>query len=356
MKFLQKTWVAWLLTTVMIAAAIGIGQKPQSVSQPIPEPMSPISTDLDTSLSTREFADYIWDEAEVLSSAQEEEISLYNANWAERYDSIIAVAVVRDTDGMPIDDYAYDLGDEIRLASSDGILVIDVSTGDAYLAVGPDYPMTDREITNYMDSYLYQPVQRGDYAEGILRLFPAINQYYVDNYGLGYLDNAGGVPAQEGGYYNSGDDDLVVGIILLIFLIAAIVIVVNAIDQARYNTYRQRYYGVPNPPVMFHPIFFWHAPGSAWYRRNWHQPPPPPPRGPGPGGRPGGGNNFTGFSGPRGGSSGGGFSSGPRGGGFSSGSRGGGFSGGPRGGGFSGGSRGGGFSGGGSRGGGFGRR
>ena len=376
MKFLQKTWVAWLVTAVMIVVAIGIGQskEPQSVTQPVPEPLPAGSTALDTSLSTQQFAEYIWDEAEVLSSAQKEEISLYNANWYQRYDSIIAVAVVWNTDGMSIDDYAYDLGDEIDLASADGILVIDLDAMDAYLAVGPDYPMTDREITNYIDNYLVYQARDGQYGRGILNLFSAINQYYVNNYGLGYLDNDGGVYAQED--YYSDDDDIVAGIILLIFLLAAIVIVVNAIDQSRYDTYRRQYYGVPNPPVVFRPIFFWHGPGSSWYRRGWHQPPPPPPppRGPGPpgpgprpGGRPGGGNNFTGFSGPRGGSSGGGFSSGPRGGGSSfGGSRGGGFSSGPRGGGFSGGSRGGGFSsggrsgggfsGGGSRGGGFGRR
>ena len=359
MKFLQKPWAAWLLTALMIAAAVGIGlgKEPQSVSPSAPEPLpSGGSAALDATLSTKQFADYIWDEAGVLSTAQEEEISLYNANWARRYDSIIAVAVVWDTEGMSIDDYAYDLGDEIGLASADGILVIDLPV-DAYLAVGPDYPMTDQEITNYMDDYLYYQGRDGRYGEGILSLFSAINQYYVDNYGLGYLENAGGLPAQES--YSDDGDDLMVGIILLVFLVAAIVIVVNAIDQSRYDTYRRQYYGVANPPVVFRPIFFWHAPGSAWYRRNWHQPPPPPPRGPGgpgPGSRPGGGSGFTGFSGPGGGRPGGGsFSSGPRGGGFSGGPRGGGFSSGPRGGGFSGGSRGGGFSGGG-RGGGFGRR
>lgn len=369
MKFLQKTWAAWLLTAVMIAAAIGIGQLkgPPSAPETLPDGVGA----LDASLSTAQFADYIWDEAGVLSSSLEETICLYNANWNQRYGSIIAVAAVSSVDGS-IDDYAYDLGEEIDLGASDGILVIDTSAKDAYLAVGPDHPMTDREITDYMDNHLYRSVQSGDYSGGVLSLFGYLNEYYVTNYGLGYLGSSGGVPSQND--YSGGAQ--MTGVIMLIFLLIAIVLVLNAIDQARYNTYRRQYYGILNPPVMFRPIFFWHAPGSAWYRRNWRQPPPPPPPrgpgGPGPGTRSGGGNSFTGFSGPRGGGSGGGsFSSGPRGGGFSGGPRGGGFSSGPRGGGFSGssfgGSRGGGFSGGGrsgggfsggggSRGGGFGRR
>ena len=359
MKFFQKSWVAWLIAAVMVAAAIGIGlSKGGGLSAPS---LPSGGGALDNSLSTKQFADYIWDEAGVLSSKQEESICLYNANWNQRYGSIISVAAVKSVEAN-IDDYAYDLGEDIELAAADGILVLDVSARDAYLAVGPDYPLSDSQVTSYLDNSLYAYVQASDYGDGVLNLFRDLNQYYVDNYGLGYLDSGSGY----GSIHSSGER--MVGIVMLVVILIAIVLVINAIDRSRYNAYRQRYYGIVNPPVMFRPIFFWHGPGTSWYRRHWRQPPPPPPRPPQP---PRGGSGFSGFQGPKGGSSGprgGGFSGGPRGGGFSGGSRGGGFSSGPRGGGFSSGSRsggfssgsrGGGFSGGsrgGSRGGGFGRR
>ena len=377
MKFFQKPWVAWLLTLVMVAGAVAIGRS----QTPVAVPSAPSGGyALDEGLSTRDYMNFIWDEADVLSDREEGQIALYNANWAARYDSIIAVAAVRSVGGS-IDDYAYSLGDEIGLNAADGILVIDTAGRDAYLAVGPDYPLTDRQVTDYMDSNLYLPVQNARYGEGILTLFGELNQYYVDNYGLGYLDNGSG---SAGG--NSAAWAAPAALAMVLVLVLAWVVVLSALDRVRYNAYRQQYYGVAAPPVMFRPILFWHGPGSSWYRRRWNPPPPPPPSGPGPGGRSGGsGGGFSGFSGPggssgssrgggfssgprgggfSGGSRGGGFSSGPRGGGFSSGPRGGGFSGGSRGGGFSGGSRGGGFSGGsrgggfsgGSRGGGFGRR
>ena len=363
MKFLKKPAVAWLITIAMIAGAVFIGLNKSS--GPVAD--DPKDLGLDSTLSTAQFADYIWDEANVLSSPVEERICLYNANWMQRYDSIIAVAVVGQVDGA-IDDYAYSLGSDIDLAAADGILVINAKNGDSYLAVGPDYPMTDSQVTSYMNNSLYSYAMSGAYGDGILNLFQDINQFYVDEYGLGYLDNHSG--GQSGGGASSA------GIVtLLVILLLLFVVVATLIDSARYNTYRRRYYGVPHPPVMYRPILFWHGPSYGWYHRRWRQPPPPPPPrpprnngGPRPGG--GSGGSFSGFSGPRGGSSsgsrGGSFSSGPRGGGFSSGSRGGGFSGGARGGGFgggssrgggfSGGSRGGGFGGGGSRGGGFGRR
>lgn len=333
MKFFQKTWVAWLLTAAMIAGAVAI-----SLGKPAPS--SPGSVGLDTSLSTSRSADFLWDEAGVLSDDQEKQINLYNANWMQRYDSIVAVAVVGSVAGA-IDDYAYELAMELELAAVDAILVVDTGSGDGYLLPGDDYPLSDSQITSYMNTYLYEGVVSGEYGAGILNLFQEINQFYVDQYGLGFLDNGGG-------YGPARDSSRVAGVVALILIV---LVIATVADNLRYSAYRQRYYGVPNPPVIFRPILFWHGPGYGWYRRRWRRPPPPPPpRGPGgPGGpRPGGGG-FNGFSGP-GGGRGGSFGGSRGGGGFSGGSRGGGFGGSRGGGGFSGGSRGGGF--GGSRGGG----
>ena len=333
MKFFRKTWVAVTLSLIMIVGAVAIGQ----FKDRGPAASNPQQLGLDSTLSTSQYHQYVMDDADVLSSAEEERISLYNANWIQRYDSLIAVAVVDQVDGT-VEDYAYELGTRMELASADGVLVIDVDSGNSYLAVGPDYPMSDSQITSYMNSYLYADVMNQKYGDGVLNLFQNINEYYVSEFGLGYLDNGSSVSSSS-------------ALIGLLMLVAAVVIVASLIDSIRYTTYRSRYFGVVNPPIVFRPILFWHGPGSAWYRRRWHRPPPPPP----PGGPRGPGGGFGGFSGPGGGgfsgsSRGGGFSGG-RGGGFSGGSRGGGFGGG-RGGGFGGG-RGGGF--GGGRGGGFGR-
>lgn len=336
MKFFRKTWVAAVLSLIMIVGAVAIGQ----FKDRGPAASNPKELGLDSTLSTSQYHQYVMDDADVLSSAEEERISLYNANWVQRYDSLIAVAVVNQVDGT-VEDYAYNLGVRMELASADAVLVIDVDSGNSYLSVGPDYPMSDSQITSYMNSYLYADVMNQKYGDGVLNLFQNINEYYVSEFGLGYLDNQVSVSSSS-------------ALLGLIMLVVAVVIVASLLDSIRYTTYRSRYFGVVNPPVVFRPILFWHGPGSAWYRRRWHRPPPPPPP---PGGPRGPGGGFSGFGGPGGGgfggSRGGGFSGGSRGGGFGGGSRGGGFGGGSRGGGFGGGSRGGGF-GGGGRGGGFG--
>lgn len=338
MKFLQKRSVAIFLTVLMIAAGIGLGQFRANRA-----PAAPTTGDgaLDTSLSTAAYEDWIWDEAGVLSAAQEEQICLYNANWDKRYSSLVAVAAVKSVSG-DIADYAYGLGNEIELGQGDALLVLDIGGQNAYLATGNDFAdvlLSDTQATTYLDLYLYEDFMNGNYGKGVLTLFNQFNQLYVDTFGTQQKSSSGGFGSME----------MIISTVILLVILEAIA---TAADTIRYNDYRRRYYGVANPPYVFRPILFWHGPGYGWYRRRWHTPPPPPPRGPrGPGGPGGFGGSGGGFSNNN---RGGGFGGSSRGGGFGS-SRGGGFGGGSfRGGGF-GGSRGGGFSGGG-RGGGFGGR
>ena len=344
MKFLKKQGVAWAIAIVLILVAVGIG-----LGRGGSAPVISSTSGLDTTLSTAAYEKWVGDPDYVLSDAEYEAICIYNANWDYRYGSIIVVEILDKLPEQGLVAYVYSQANEFDLGAYDGYLAIVPDAVEAYLAVGNDYPLTDSQINVYMNQYLYEGVASGRVGEGVLNLFDALNDYYVDNYGTGNT------------YYVEGD---AVGIIFgLLFLVIIVFAILSAIDQSRYNAYRARYYGVVNPPYLYRPILFWHAPGSRWYRRHWHRPPPPPPGGPrGPGGFGGpgpggfGGGPRPGSSSRPGGFSGGGFGSNSRGGGFS-GSRGGGFSGGgsfggSRGGGFSGGSRGGGFSGSGSRGGG----
>lgn len=359
MKIFQKTWVAWLVTAAMIACAVGIGLSKGSGSS------APAPSGLDTSLSTGAYEQWIGDFAGVLTDEQEKQICLYNANWDQRYGSIIVVETLADTPNVSLEEYTYNRAEEFELGAYDGYLTINPQNGDAYFAVGMDYPLSDSQVGVYLSQYLYDSVASGEYGKGVLTLFSALNQYYLDNYG----DGSATVARPQSGVGSS-----IMGWVMLLVIL---LVIATIVDNLRYATYRQRYYGVLNPPVVFRPILFWHGPGSSWYRRRWRQPPPGGPKGPGgPGGfgggsggfgsgpRPGGSSSRPGGSSSRpssGGFRGGGFSSGGFGGfrgGSSGGFRGGGFSGGGfggsrGGGGFSGGGRGGGF--GGSRGGGFGR-
>ena len=324
MNALKKRWVAVLITLLAIALAIGIGW--------LRRPAAGAAAGLDTGLSTAEYMRWIWDEAGVLSPGAERQIALYNANWDDRYGSLVAVAAVSGTGGSDLVEYAYTLANDMGLSDRYAILVLDVGGADAYLLPGASFltSLGSQEITGLMDQYLYADFMAGDYDSGVLALFGALNGEFTAAYG------SGGALYRYVGTAHAG----AVGLGAVIILAVVLLFVLTVIDSLRYDAYHRRYYGMGTPPVVFRPILFWHGPGFGWYRRRWNRPPPPPPHPGGP--RPPRGGGFGGFNGFSG-RPGGGFS-GRSGGGFSSRSRGGGFSG-RSGGGFSGrsGGRGGGF-------------
>lgn len=333
MKAWKKPWVAILAVLVMIAAAVGIGQLRRPQTQ-----LSGGKTDLDTTLDTAYLSKYLSDGADLFSTGEEESILLYNANWDQRYNSIVAVVTLTESGDASLYDTALDWADRWQLGAGDAVLVLETAgAGDYYFLTGDDFytMMPDDVVSRYLDQYLEADFAAGRYGEGVLNLFSAVNELYYDTFGLGNEGNVSGGSSYPVSYGAPRlGTILVVGIVLLL-LIASVA------DHYRYDTYRRRYGGMGTPPVVFRPILFWHRPGWGWYERRWHRPPPPPPprgpHGPRPGGpRPGGGNP-GGFGGMGGFGRGGGFGGGHGGG--RSGGRGGGFGGGH------GGGRGGGFGG-----------
>ncbi len=351
MEMLKKRWVAVVILLLVIGLSICIGlmKAPTGTDQPAVDQAQSLDTGLDTQSYTR----FLYDKADLLSAQAEETILLYNANWDYRYNSVVAVVTVESTDGASLEDAAYDQGADMGLGEGDAVLLISVADNNYYLAAGNDFSTI---LTNQAVDDLQGRLESGsDYQSGILSFYEGMDQVYQANFGLGNAQQSGGSDY----YVSYGGFSWVFSLVVLLLVIY---IILSAIDSARYSAYRRMYYGIPNPPVVFRPIFFWHGPRYGWYQRRWHRPPPPPPggpgRGPGPGGFGGGSSSGFGGAGNRGPRGGGTFGGRPSGGGRSGfggsfgGSRGGGF-GGSRGGGF-GGSRGGGF--GGGRGGGFGGR
>ena len=339
MKALKQTWVAVLIAVLLIGAAVGIGQLRRPQTQ-----ISGGKTDLDTTLDTAYLSKYLSDGADVFTASEEKSILLYDANWDERYNSIIAVVTLTQSSDTSLYDTALDWANRWELGAGDAILVLETGgAGDYYLLTGDDFysMMPDDVVNRYLSQYLENDFAAKKYGKGVLNLFSGINELYYDTFGLG---NEGYYPSSTGG------GSIRWSTILVVVLVLALVIA-SAADEYRYDSYRRRYAGMGTPPVVFRPILFWHRPGWGWYDRRWnrpyrdHRPPrgPRPPHGPGPGGFGGhggfGGGNPGGFGGMGGFGRGGNFGGG-HGGGRSSAGRGGGFGGGH------GGGRGGGFGGG----------
>lgn len=349
MKFFKKRPVAIGIMVLAIVLAIFIGWFRHGYSAaPLPEAV----LELDESLDTAYYEQFIYDQAGVLGSSAEKRLALYNANWDARYNSLTAFVSVDNAGGADPEDYAYDMAADFGLGDGDALLLV-VKDGDQYRFVfGDDFASI---INAKTQDRLAAAIDGGSWEDGVLSFYAALNDILTANFGEG--NGTAGQTPSGGSYVSSGGMGFASALVTLVILAVIVVLLLSAIDRSRYNTYRAHYYGVPNPPVVFRPILFWHGPRSSWYRRGWHRPPPPPPPGPrgsggfGGFGGPSGGSRPSGSSRPSSGGFGGAGARGPRGTGFS----GGGSFGGTRGGSSFGGSRGGfGGSFGGGRSGGFG--
>ena len=345
MNFIRKFPVAIVLTMILVASSIALGQA-KHLDSPAGTPSSPGGNPSSTG-DVSSYQTWILDNANVLSADTKLKVCQYNAKWDQTNHSVVAVVTLPDNSGKSAKDLAYDYAEQAELSERDALLLMITGNQDAYLALGSDlFPdWSSSTITSFLNTNVYTSVTSGDYEQGVLNAFSALNAEFSANAPSSFSNWAG---ALMGG-------GIVATILIVLFSnlwwIILLLIVLNIVDNVRYSNYASRYHGIPVPPVMFRPILFWHRPGTRWFHHRQNRPPRGP-RGPGGFGGPGGprGGGFGGPGGPRGGGFGG--PGGPRGGGF-------GGTGGPRGGGFGGGfggSRGGGFGGGfgGSRGGGFG--
>lgn len=355
MKFFKKKSVAIVVMVVAILAACGIGLAKA--------PTNTTSTDviqLDTGLDTSYFRQYIADDANILSTSTEEQLSLYNANWDQMMGGIIGVVTVNGFDGT-LDDAAWEGGNALGLGDNDAVLFFDTASGEyTLLAYGVVYDLLADQPSSFVDNCVYSGAATGNYDEAVLKLFENVHAVACEQYDVPITISV-----------SSG---AVAGIVSILLLIAVIVLIFTVIDSICYSSWNARYGTVAAPPVVYRPILWWHRPGSVWYCRR-RNPPPPPHGGPhGPGGfgggpRPPRGNTRPPMGGgtrpPMGGSRPpmGGGSSRPRGGSFGGSrpggssfgnSRGGSFGGSSRGGSFGGSSSRGSFGGGSSRGGSFG--
>ncbi len=335
--------VVVLIAVIALSSLYGLSRKP---AVEVPEGGAP----LDENVSASYLDPYILDNAHILSFRTEKMAGIYGANWDKMFGGILAV-VTEDSVSGDLEDAAWDWAERIGadgLGENDAILLVDAQAKDYRLiASGRFYDRIAAQPSSFVDSCLYDYVQRGDYDGGVTNLLGQLHLLMSDG---GY---------QEDAFFTGGLGvfSLISSLVPVILLIIVLVVLFNIIDGIRYSSWYGRYGTMPVPPVVYRPIFWWHRPGSRWFQRRRR--PPPPPGGPG-GPRPpmGGGPRKPPpprppmGGGPRPPMGGGSRPAPPRSGSFGGGSRGGGF--GSSGGSFGGGSRGGGFGGGGSRGGGFG--
>lgn len=228
-------YVALVVLIVAIAASIGIGQWKK-----------PTPGGLDKNLDGSQYTQYVDDAAGVLSDETEQTLALYNANWAKKYGSRIAVYTVADAEDSALEGLATQRGRAMGLGGGDALLCLSAASGRYYLEYGNAFgSLLDESAQEELRQALNVPLAGGHFDEAATGFFGAMNVVYGTT----------GGPQRE-----SGGSSIMTVVLLLVVLFA----VLSAVDKSRYATYRRRYGGMDAPPVVFRPILFWHGPGFGW--------------------------------------------------------------------------------------------
>lgn len=169
MNILKKQSVAWIITIVMVLAAVGIGRaKNSGQGGPQPGGGPPAGG-----------TSYVWDDAGVLSSRTRQTLDDRNSRLLKDCDAIIGVATCR-YDGDDLGGYAIKLADEMGLGGYDMIVVLDVKGDDYWLVQGADLVryFTDQDCSDYAWSYMEDSFAKGDYDSAVLSLTQALEDWY----------------------------------------------------------------------------------------------------------------------------------------------------------------------------------
>lgn len=173
MSILKKQGVAWIITVVMIAFAVGFGQAKANRS---------IVTD-PPSYENPDSGFCVYDEAGVLSSGTINQLSRINQQLWDDMEVVIAVVTVNySSDNLGRDAAAY--GDEIGLGGYDFIIMLDISGDNYWLVQGADLVgwFSDQQCSDYAYDCMEKYFARGDYDRAVLALAEELEDWYYDNY------------------------------------------------------------------------------------------------------------------------------------------------------------------------------
>jgi len=182
--FLKKQGVAWSVTILMIAAAMGIGNAKARTAAPTPEPPPSSAPTVPPAASAAEDS-YVVDEAGVLSSSTVRKLDQRNQKLLEDMNTAIA-AVTCNYGRDDLYDYALERAEEMDLGQYDFIVVLDISGENYWLVQGSGLYnegwFSDEDCADYARKYMEKDFAKGDYDGAVLSLTEALEEWYYDNY------------------------------------------------------------------------------------------------------------------------------------------------------------------------------
>lgn len=178
MNILKKQGVAWVITIVMILLAIGIGSAKAEPNHITPEPSYPAAP-----VYPNQSNFYVYDDANVLSSSEEEDLNKLNEELYSHTGAVVA-CVTTNYGRSDLYDFALDYAEDIGLSGYDFIVVLDISGENYWLVQGAELVdvFSDDDCGDYAWDYMEDHFARGDYGTALIELAKALYDWYQTSY------------------------------------------------------------------------------------------------------------------------------------------------------------------------------
>ena len=306
MKFFKKRSTAWiiLLIVMVLSYNVGMSKKPADKIEILPSGV------------------YVQDNANILSDATEEHMTMMNNDLVSKFGAEIQVVTVNTVGGQDIFDVAIEHGMDTNLSGNSCVFLIAVDDTDAVIVQGQDLisAFPDERLSDILQSrFTVNDFKDRNLDAGAKKCFDDLIGLYEKHYGA-HIYGSSHIEHTYSEY-----EEMNTGVLMVMLFFLFILMLIAIVSKPRRRTVV-----VPVGRTVVTPHVHTHT----------HRTPP----------RSSGGFGTSGHGGSFSSSRSGGFGSSSRGGSFSSSSRSsfgssrsGGFGGGSRGGSFGGGSRGGGF-------------
>lgn len=177
MNILKKQSTAWTITIVMVLLAIFIGIGKGSTT-----PVTPLPPESTVPPAQSDYF-YVYDDANVLSAGEKQELSERNRTLADKMEVVIA-CVTTNYGRDDLYTFALDYADRIGLMEYDFIVVLDISGENYWLVQGVGLMdlFSDDDCGDYAWNYMEDDFARGDYGDALLSLTKALSAWYEDHY------------------------------------------------------------------------------------------------------------------------------------------------------------------------------
>ena len=247
---MNKVWKVVIAATLVVAVFAAI-KMIVVANRPLVE--APKGTaPLDNKLDTAGVAHLVVDEAGVLPEETEQIILIYNANWSQLEDRVMAVVTVESTKNAEED--AWQWAERLSLGRNDALLLFESNGGRSGALVSGGTFREDIDTLNYgyLERLTYMPLRAGDFDVAVLNVFERMHYLY-------------GYDGEQHRRAEVREGVIALSVLAVLILPILLHMIGEKIDGPRFKRWYNAYGISDVPTVPWKTVFFWHRVGSKWY-------------------------------------------------------------------------------------------